>query len=288
LFRYIVNRYVLGFLSLVVLALFLITYTGRDRMSLSPIERVVKDVVTPVEHGVTGIVNGISDTVGSVFTIGSIKNENKELRGRISSLEAENNLLREYEYQNLRLRELLQFKDTVARDYNTVSASVVARNPSNWFRTITVNRGESDGVAKNMAVVTSKGLVGRVINVSADSAEVLLIIDSSSAVGSLIQINRVPGVIEGKADDSGMLKMIHLSKEAPVLAKQTVISSGLGGVFPKGLPIGTIIETELESNGLVKYATVRPFVDFNQLEEVLVIRNAPAINETAPLDGGGA
>ncbi|MBU7008740.1 rod shape-determining protein MreC [Phosphitispora fastidiosa] len=288
MFRYIVNRYVLGFLSLVVLALVLITYTGQDRKGLSPVERVVKDVVTPVEHGVTGIVNSISDTVGSVFTIGSIKSENKKLQGRISSLEAENNLLREYEYQNLRLRELLQFKDTVARDYNTVSASVVGRNPSNWFRTITVNRGESDGLAKNMAVVTSKGLVGRVINVSADSAEVLLIIDSSSAVGSLIQINRVPGVIEGKADDSGMLKMIHLSKEAPVTAKQTVISSGLGGVFPKGLPIGTITEIELESNGLVKYATVRPFVDFNELEEVLIIRSVSAISETAPLDGGGA
>ncbi|WP_418790746.1 rod shape-determining protein MreC [Phosphitispora sp. TUW77] len=288
LFRYILNRYVLGFFCLVAIAFLLITFTGQDRMTLSPVERVIKDVTTPVEKGVTTIVYSISNTVKSVFTIGSIKDENKQLRERVLSLEAENNLLREYEYQNLRLRELLQFKDTVVKDYNMVSASVVARNPSNWFRTITVNRGENDGVAKNMAVVTSKGLVGRVINVSATSAEVLLIIDSSCAVGSLIQINRIPGVVEGKADNSGMLKMIHLSKEAPVKDKQIVISSGLGGIFPKGLPIGTVTEIHLESNGLVKYAIVRPFVDFNELEEVLVIRNVPVVNEAAPDDKGGA
>ena len=281
MFRYILNKYVLGFLALVVVALMLITYTGQNRITLTPVERIIRDVVTPIEHGVTGIIKGISDTVGSVFAIGSIKEENRELKTQLADLKAENNLLKEFEYQNLRLRELLQFKDTIASDYSTISASITGRNPSNWFRTVTINRGENDGVRKNMAVVTQTGLVGHIINVSNNSAEVLLIIDNSSAVGSLVQINRVPGVIEGTADDSGLVRMIHLSKEAPIKENQRIVSSGLGGIFPKGLPIGRVTRIEQESNGLVKYAIIRPFVDFNKLEEVLVIRDIP-VSEPGP------
>ncbi len=282
--RYILNRYVLGFVALAVLALVLISYTGRDRTNLTPVEKIIKNTVTPVESGVTRVLNGINDIFRTVFTIGSIKEENEKLKQRIAELESENILLREYEYQNIRLRELLQFKDTVSRSFDTVSASVVGRNPSNWFETVTINRGKDDGVKKNMPVITSQGLVGHVINVSDSSAEVLLIVDSSSAVGGLVQINRTPGVIEG-LDKKGYLKMSYISKEAPVREKQVVITSGLGGIFPKGIPIGRITEVEMESNGLVKHATVRPFVDFNRLEEVMVIKTV--FGENGPSSSGG-
>lgn len=270
--RYFLNRYVAGFLALAVLALVLISYTGPGRSNLTPVEKIVKTITTPVESGVTTVINGIGDTFGSVFSIGSIKKENKTLKDQVAKLEAENNLLKEYEYQNLRLRDLLQYKDSIARNFDTTAASVIARNPSNWFQTLTINKGESDGLKKNMAVVTGQGLVGHVINVSSNSAEVSLIISDDSAVGGLVQVTRTPGVVEGLPDNSGLLKMIHISKDAPVRAKQVVISSGLGGIFPKGVPIGRVTEVEIESNGLVKYAMVRPFVDFNRLEEVLVIK----------------
>lgn len=284
--RYILNRYVLGFITLVVLALVLINYTGRDRVNLTPIEKIVKDIVTPVESGFSRVINGVSDTFGSVLTIGRVKDENKDLNKKVAALEADNSRLKEYEYQNLRLRELLQFRDTAGTEYETVSASVVARNASNWFRTVTVNRGERDGIRKNMAVVTDRGLVGHVINVSATSAEVLLIIDNSSAVGGLVQVTRTPGVVEGTADNSGYLRMMYLPKEAPVREKQDVISSGLGGIFPKGLPIGRITQVEIEANGLVKYAIIRPFVDFNRLEEVLIIKTVLGEGLITPSNGG--
>jgi len=280
------NRYVLGFITLVVLALVLINYTGRDRVNLTPIEKIVKDIVTPVESGFSRVINGVSDTFGSVLTIGRVKDENKDLNKKVAALEADNSRLKEYEYQNLRLRELLQFRDTAGTEYETVSASVVARNASNWFRTVTVNRGERDGIRKNMAVVTDRGLVGHVINVSATSAEVLLIIDNSSAVGGLVQVTRTPGVVEGTADNSGYLRMMYLPKEVPVREKQDVISSGLGGIFPKGLPIGRITQVEIEANGLVKYAIIRPFVDFNRLEEVLIIKTVLGEGLITPSNGG--
>ncbi|MFA5880701.1 MAG: rod shape-determining protein MreC [Eubacteriales bacterium] len=285
--RYLINRYVLGFFAIVVLALVLISYTGQDRPTLTPVEKIIKGVVTPLESGVTRVLNSIGDAVGSVFTIGSIKEENKNLKQRVSTLESENLLLKEYEYQNLRLRELLIFKDTVSRSYETVYASVVALNPSNTDKTVTINRGENDGVRKNMAVVTSLGLVGHVINVSGNSAEVMLIVDKNSAVGGLVQVTRTPGIIEGEGNNSGYLKMTHISKEAPVREKQVVVSSGLGGVFPKGLPVGRTTKIEIESNGLEKYAVIRPFVDFNRLEEVMVIKTVFVGNELSPSAGGG-
>ncbi len=284
--RYIFNRYVLGSLILVVLALVLISYTGQDRANLTPVERFIKDLVTPLESGVTRVSNRIGDTLGSVFTLGRIKEENKNLQNRVSVLEAENLLLKEYEYQNLRLRELLQFKDSISRDYDTIAASVIAWNPSNGIKTVTINRGQADGIKKNMAVVTSLGLVGHVINVSSGSAEVLLIIDKSSAVGGLAQVTRTPGVIEGAGDNSGYLKMNHISKEAPLREKQVVVSSGVGGIFPKGIPVGRTAKIEIESNGLEKYAVIRPFVDFNRLEEVMVIKTVLERPGSLPAGGG--
>jgi len=286
LLRYIINRYVLSFFALVVLALVLISYTGPDREGLTPVEKIIKSAVTPIQSGVTSVVDGVTDTVGSVFTIGRIKSENESLKRRISELDAENILLKEYEYQNLRLRELLQFKDTVSRQYDTVSASVVAKNPSNSYQTVTINRGEADGIKKDMAVVTSFGLVGHVINVSGSSAEVMLVLDSASAVGALVQVTRTPGVVEGPADDSGYLRMNHIAKEAPVREKQVIVSSGLGGIYPKGLPIGKTVKIGAESNGLEKYALVRPFVDFNTLEEVMVIKSTFGAETLSPAMGG--
>jgi len=286
LLRFIINRHVVSFFALVLLALVLISFTGEGRMTLTPVEKVVKLVVTPLETGVSTIVNGVSNAVNSVFSFGYSAADEKILKERVAKLESENHLLKEYEYQNMRLRELLQFKDSVSRYYETVSASVIARNPSNWFQTITVNRGTSDGIKKNMAVVTSQGLVGHVINVTGRSSEVSLIINDSSAVGGLVQVTRTPGIVEGLTDNSGYLKMIHIATEAPVREKQVVISSGLGGIYPKGLPIGKITDIALESNGLVKYAMIRPFVDFNRLEEVLVIKTVFGEIPDSPSDGG--
>lgn len=284
--RYIINRYTVGFVILAVFAVTLVNATGEERPGLTLFENIVKTIVTPVESGVSKVVRSVSGTIGTVFTIGSIKEDNKKLKERVASLEAENLLLREYGYQNLRLRDLLKFKDTVGKNYEMVSASVVGRNPSNWFKTLTINRGEADGIQKNMVVMTSLGLVGHVINVSSNSAEVVLIVESSSAVGGLIQVTRTPGVVEGLGDNSGYLKMRYLAKDSPIRVKQVIVSSGLGGIYPKGVPIGRVVKVEIESNGLEKYAILEPFVDFNRLEEVFVIKTVFRASDQSLSYGG--
>ncbi len=270
--RLIINRYMAGFLVLAVLAVLLVNVTGEERLRLTPFEKITKNIVTPVENGLSRVIRSLS-TVGSVFRIGEIKEENQKLRDQLAALKSENLLLKEYGYQNLRLRDMMKFKDTVSGQYELISASVAGRNPSNWYKTITLNRGESDGVKKNMVVVTNQGLVGHVINVSKYSAEVLLVIESSSAAGALIQVTRIPGVVEGLGDNTGQLKMRYIAKDAPIREKQVVVTSGFGEIFPKGLPIGRVVKVETESNGLEKYAILQPFVDFNRIEEVFIIKN---------------
>lgn len=284
--RYIINRYTVGFVVLAFFAVILVNATGEERPGLTLFENIIKTVVTPVESGVSVVVRGVRDTFGTAFAIGSIRDDNKKLKERVAALEAENLLLREYGYQNLRFRDLLKFKDTVGKNYELISASVVGRNPSNWFKTITINRGKSDGIQKNMVVMTSLGLVGHVINVSSNSAEVVLIVESSSAVGGLIQVTRTPGVVEGLGDNSGYLKMRYLAKDAPIREKQVIVSSGLGGIYPKGVPIGRVVKVETESNGLEKYAILEPFVDFNRLEEVFVTKTVFRESEPSLSYGG--
>lgn len=273
MFRYFLNRYVLGFLVLVALALAGIHYTQPDRLWLTPIEKGLKDGLAPLQSGVTRVTDAVSNTFTSVFSIGRINAENGDLKKRLADLESINNQLREYEYQNLRLRQMLNFKESRQKDFELVTAKVIGRTPVNWFSTMTINVGSADGITKNMAVIASQGLVGRVINVANYSSEVMLVFDSNSAVGGMSQVTRTPGVLEGDAD-TGLLRMIHIPKDLPIRKKQTIITSGFGGIYPPGLPVGKVTKVEIESNGLVKVATVAPFVDFNRLEEVFVVRKA--------------
>ncbi|KNZ69566.1 rod shape-determining protein MreC [Thermincola ferriacetica] len=272
MFRYLFNRYTMGVLVVVIGVLVLIHYTSFDRQGLTKAEEIVKDLISPIQAGVMKVTNSISGNMSALLSFGKIKKENDELKKQIAELQKQNNLLKEYEYQNLRLREMLDFKDSIAGNYQLVAASVIGHNPSNWFKVITLNRGNADGIKKDMAVVTDKGLVGRIINVAEHSSDVLLILDNNSAVGGIVQVTRTPGVVEGLSDNSGYVRMIHIPKDAPIRENQVVVSSGLGGIFPKGLPIGRVVRIQTQSNGLVKVALIRPFVDFNRLEEVFIIK----------------
>jgi rod shape-determining protein MreC len=262
---------VLGFLVLVALVLAGINFTTPDRPWLTPLEKGLKDGLAPLQSGVTRVSGSIDEVLTSVFSIGRIKAENELLNEKVAKLEAENNELREYGVENLRLRQLLDFKEERLKDFELVTSKVIGRNPDNWFSTMTIDVGINDGIAKNMAVITGKGLVGRVINVARYSSEVMLIFDRNSSVGGLSQVTRTPGVLE-RDQDTGLLRMIHIPKDLPIREKQTIITSGFGGIYPPDLPVGKVVKVEIESNGLVKVATVRPFVDFNRLEEVFVVK----------------
>jgi rod shape-determining protein MreC len=153
--------------------------------------------------------------------------------------------------------------------HRMLPARVVGLAPSGWFRTVFINKGTGDGVSNGMAVIASGGIVGRVIGVSGRYAKVLLIIDRGSALDALVQRTRSRGIIEGETSESCRFK--YIVRKADIKIEDTVISSGLDGLFPKGLRVGAISEISRPSSGLFQEVKVRPFVDFTRLEEVLVI-----------------
>jgi rod shape-determining protein MreC len=190
-------------------------------------------------------------------------------------LEQKNAGLLEARLENDRLRGMLALR--LDAGYDVVAARVIGRDPSNWYRTVMIDKGEQDGVAVDMGVVVPAGVVGRVIKIGRDFAQVLLLTDRNSAVAAVVQRTRDEGIVEGAEGGLAQMRYIPLLSEAG--PKDAVLTSGLGGGFPKGLVIGEIRSIVRREAVLFQEAQLVPAVDFSKLEEVLVITrivHAPA------------
>jgi len=246
--------------------------TASPRPGLTKFEAGLRDFLTPLQSGVNSIRHGTQTMITNLVAYHQLKEENEALKAQIRSLTLTNDRFNEHFFENNRLRRLLQFQETEKNQYITKAAQVIGRNPTNWYRTLTINRGSEDGIRKDNVAITDQGLVGRVVAVTRRSAEVSLILDHEGAVGALIQESRLPGVVEGcEGWAASTVQLIHLPPNVLVKPNEVVITSGLGGIFPKGLKIGSISEVMLEPDGLMQKALVKPFVDFDRLEEMLII-----------------
>jgi rod shape-determining protein MreC len=267
---------VMGILALIILFLSMIFFTSEFRTRYTFAEDLVLTGLSPVQGFLSKVGLSTLTFFQGMFDYGRVLDENEILREEIARRDHQGYQLLELQKENHRLREMLGFKIRV--EYSLLPAEVIARDPSHWFETITINKGYADGVEKDMAVVTASGLVGNVFFVSRNSSQVLMLTDSRRAVSALIQRSREPGtigIIEGFPEQTGFLKMINLPPEANIQKGDTIISSGLGGVFPKGLVIGHVIEVGKDQYGLLQQALVHPAVNFNRLEEVFIVIELP-------------
>ena len=260
------------FLSLIILLLSAIHFTGDYRSRYTFAEDLLLAGLSPVQ----GFFSQVGWRTYRFFQVivdhNRIIEENKMLKDELASRDNLRYQLVELQKENYRLREMLDFKERGS--FELLPAQVIARDPSQWFETVTINKGYVDGVEKDMAIVTSEGLVGNVSKVSRNSAQVLLLTDSRRAVSALIQRTREPGtvgIVEGYPEEKGYLRMINIPPEAKLLPGDAVISAGLGGVFPKGLIIGHLLEAGSDQYGLLQQAIIKPAVDFNRLEEVFIV-----------------
>lgn len=256
---------------LVTITLAAIRITIPESARLIPLSSQFRDVLAPAQSGLTWLSRQARYVISLPVSMYGAVERSKALEQEVQRLQSEIIRLNELKAENQRLTGLLNYKQMMAQQYELMVASVIARDPSNWFATVTLNRGSRDGVRENMTVLTPQGLVGRVITVSNTNCEVLLITDPRSGVGSLIQETRTPGIVEGAVGSSGMARIIHIPNDAQVEEGQVVITSGNGSVFPKGIPVGTIVNVSVESAGLFKSADVRLFASMNQLEEVFIV-----------------
>lgn len=249
--------------------------TAGERRTMIPPEGTCRDVLAPVQEAATDAGRLIYEGLGTIFSLGRAARE-EQLQKQIRQLEGEVARLQEFRAESERLRRLLDFREKTRDRYELVAADVIGRDPGNWFGTVAVDRGAADGVGPDMPVLLPEGLVGRVLRVSQHTSEVLLLTDPRSSVGGTVQVTRTPGVLRGVVNGFGQLRMTYLVKDAPVEKGQMVVTSGLGGIFPGGIPVGKIVSVRPEPTGLTKEALVQPLVDFARLEEVFIlVRTVP-------------
>jgi len=238
---------------------------------LTPFESTTRDVLSPVQRVVIVMGGKISDFVAFPVRLYKVSEHNRQLEQQVVELKEKLSRYNEIRAENIRLKEQLAFKTSLVGQLKTESAEVIGREADNWFSIAIINKGFASGIRQDMAVITPAGLVGRVTNVTDHTAEVLLITDPRSGVGCLVQENRAPGIVEGVAGGRGTVNMVNISSDLAPKKGNRVVTSGYGSVFPKGIPVGTVQVTRKEESGMFKTAVLETFVDFNRLEDVLVI-----------------
>lgn len=249
------------------------------------VEAMMVEVTAPVEKSVRLVVNTVGDVWRGYFRLVGVQRENQHLKEEIQELRRELNLYRETARANQRLRDLLKFRESAA-SMPLLPAEVVAFDPSGWFKTVLIDKGQRDGLARDMAVVSSAGVVGRLIGVTNHYAKVLLILDRNSSVDALVQRSRSRGILVGLGD--GRCSLRYVQRNDDVQVGDQVITSGMGGVFPKGLLVGQVEKVERGDAGLFQTVDVTPMVDFSRLEEVLVVlKAAPEYPEERAGRGAG-
>lgn len=254
-------------------------FAARGKFSTPLTDGVTMTLMAPFQRAFSWVGSKLALVKDTVAEMSQLHEQNKQLREEVELLRAQNLTASEYASENQRLRSLLGYKQA-AIQFDLVAASVIGRESASWSSVIVINRGTLDGVANNMAVVTELGLVGHVMEAGLNSAKVQLLIDPRSSVGTIIQRaeSRVAGIVEGDIKNPSYPRMVNIPKDSDVQVEDMVVTSGYGGVYPKGLVVGKIIEIHNEEGGLLKYGVIDTSVDFQKLEDVAIIvasREAP-------------
>ena len=224
-------------------------------------------VIAPFQDIVTSSIQFIKNIWQQYFYLVSAAEENVALKRMLSHALEKNHQLAEIELSNQRLRKFLDFQKT--RTIQTVSAEIVGKDPSPWFKTVIIDKGEADGIGKGCPVVVPEGITGQVVSASMHYAKVMLVIDRNSAVDALVQRSRARGIIRGMSSEN--CSFYYVLRKNDIRVGDEVISSGLDGVYPKGLRIGYVSGVIRRNSGMFQEVDVTPHVDFEKLEEVLVI-----------------
>ena len=253
--------------GIVLVSLILMTINIRHGKSSLFFESMVVRVFSPFQVLFTNTVSNISDIFKHYFFLVGVSRENERLLLEIGRLSKEKNELIEKNKYFGRIEKLVDNVDK--REGAIITAKVIGRDATQWSKMVFINKGTDHKVKENLVVMTDAGIVGHIIHTSAKASKVLLITDSRSAVDSLFQKTRGTGVTVGTGQDICEMKFVPI--EAEVNVGDRIVSSGLGGVFPKGLMVGVVIDIVKKKQDLFQNITVAPSADLSQIEEVVVV-----------------
>jgi rod shape-determining protein MreC len=243
---------------------------------LDAIGRGIMSVIGPIQDGVSSALRPVGDWLAGFTQVPSLKAQVQALQEENATLQNERQQISDILRENAELRRSLGLKDSLG--LKTVTVRVTGVGPSNFEQTVFVDLGQAEGIRKDMPVVAGAGLVGRVVSVGQHTARVLLLIDPSSAVAARVSTNGETGVLEGRTGDE--LRFDLFDSDAALTVGVAVVTSGYqGGVYPAGIPIGTISRIEPKGSSLTRRAWVRPFVDFTSLDYLLVVTGQQKVKQ---------
>jgi rod shape-determining protein MreC len=245
---------------------------------------LVTIAVTPVQSLLVRIHRGALNLWANYVDWKSVRRDNATLREENEHLRVQALQAGETREENARLRRLLVLKDRLP--LATLAGEVIGREAGGWVRSLTVNRGRGDGISQQTPVIVPDGLVGRVVQVHRGAAVIQLLNDPASTVGAVVQRTRTAGLVEG--DAGGTVRFKFMARDgASVAPGDLVVTSGLGTLFPKGLPVGRVVKIEDKGSALFHFAVLAPAVDFSRVEEVLLVTGQTTQDVAAlfPLEG---
>lgn len=267
-----------------IIVIGLIGYSLQDREKRSLPERFVSDTVGWIQQGVNVPIGYVKSFFSNIADVKDTYNENQILKEKVAEYKTLASDVQSLEEENEELRKMLDKEDSID-SYSSIQATVIARSPERWLHQVTINQGEKAGVKANMAVITADGMLGKVLSVSGDSSTVQLLtgFDEFNRIAAMIKRDDkdVHGVIEqyDEENEALLFKIIEES-DSDIEPGEVVVSSGMGGVFPSGLLIGTVEEVTPDQYGLTKTAHIKPAADMYSINNVIVVdRDIDTITE---------
>ena len=250
-----------------LLSIYILTAAARGQLKNEPLGALLMLIMRPLQVASESAVSWVKNFRDNYDTLAGFRSENERLRKRIQSLEIERQRLLEAEATNRQLKALLDFRSRIPAW--AITGSIIANSANSWFQSCMIDKGSSEGVRKGMAVVTPLGVVGQVVGVTSHAAKVLLLTDPNSGIDVLVQRTRSRGIVSGSLDSGTVLKYVKRSED--IQEGDRLITSGIDGVFPKGMMVGTVIKVRKQHIGLFQFIEVLPAVQTERIENVLVV-----------------
>jgi rod shape-determining protein MreC len=256
---------------IVILILVLVAVTTSSSQA-SAGENLIGTIFDPLNRLAVSVTTSVRNWVGNLFGSTDLHEENRLLKEQVVELEGTVASMRELQLENERLKSIANYFEQNP-EYEMITARISAKNPGYWFDNFIISAGRNQGIKVDMPVVSPQGLVGRVSEVGGNWSRVASIIDSRSSVSGLIERTRDACVVRGavQEEESAICSIHYLSSDNDLVPGDMVLTSGMGGIFPKGLVVGEITEVSRVQESSERTATLSPAVDFTQLEEVMVI-----------------
>ena len=277
-------RYRVGLTSgvLMILSLHLISSGVKPGDIASRPAGLMLTALSPVQEAIDRVAHGSTGFVREYFDLVDVRRDNERLKAELAELKTKQSQLAELETENRHLSELLDLRDVLGG--SSIAANVIGSDANGLARTLVISQGAANGLRPGMAVLSVQGVVGKVIAVSPHASRVLIIDDHNSALDSFDQRTRARGIVAGVVDDGLTMKYVERSQD--VRPGDVIVTSGLDGIFPRGLLIGAIKGVSGEGPGMFLNVTITPAVDFRGLEQVLVVTQMPEQPGTQPAPKG--